>query len=197
MECFFGAEPFQRETLIGFIVNGEAPAALVFRFEHRGFSVVEHASRVVVAKGGGDADGNTQVDFASFEHKWLLEGIDDSPCHHSGPAGAVGAGAQYHELVTADSGERVARPHDGREALSNFCECGNAGLVTECVVGRFEAVEVDEQHTDGLLRSFRRCKRLRHPVNEEGFVGQTGEFVVEGLLDQVLFGFSLFGDVAA
>ena len=70
-------------------------------------------------------------------------------------------------------------------------------MMTERVVDGLEAIEVDEEHAGWLAGSAADRERLVHAVEKERLVGQTGEIVVERLLDQALFGLTLLGDVAA
>ena len=71
-----------------------------------------------------------------------------------------------------------------------------AGRDAEPVIDLLEAVDVDDEHSrpDLLLRLGDRDDRLK-PVQEQLAVGQAGEIVVHGVVQQPLLGLLLLGDV--
>ena len=92
---------------------------------------------------------------------------------------------EHGELVPAQPGHGVARPHDRGEQPAGPHQHAVADVVAQCVVDGLEPVQVAEAQGDGLARALGRGQRLLHPVVEEGPVGQTGELVVEGQVAQV------------
>ncbi len=59
--------------------------------------------------------------------------------------------------------------------------------MAERVVHELEVIEVQEQHGDGPQIPVVQRQRVREPVLEEGTVRQSGEAVVEGLMQQLGF----------
>ena len=93
--------------------------------------------------------------------------------------------AQHRELVAAEAGDGVARPHGRPQAGGDRPQQRVAGPVAEAVVDHLEAVEVEEQHEDvpvGARRSpsSARASRSRNAPP----VGQVGERVVVGLVGE-------------
>ena len=136
------------------------------------------------------------LDLAALEHERTGEGVQD-PARHRGRAPcAVGAGTQHHELVASDAGEGVAGSNDRDQSLGDLRQCSVAHPVAECVVDRLEPVEIDEEHPDRLQGPATDGEGVSQAIEKERLVGQAGELVVEGLLDQALLGLALLGDVA-
>ena len=68
--------------------------------------------------------------------------------------------------------------------------------MTEPVVDLLEVVEVAEQHDDRVSLVTARSERLPEPVSEQLAVGETGQTVVERLVNQLLLDDVPLGDVA-
>ena len=96
--------------------------------------------------------------------------------------------AQHHELVAAEAGDGVARPHERAQALGRLDEQLVADLVAQAVVDDLEAVEVEEQHRAGQLAPFDAGQRPRQAIEEELAVGQSGHRVVGGLVGELQLG---------
>ena len=115
-----------------------------------------------------------------------------------GPDGAllgVRAGDEDGELVAAEAGHQVARPHRVGEPLGHDAQQLVADVVALRVVDRLEAVQVEEQHADlrAVQRHLQRGLDLRA---EQRPVGQPGEPVRVRLLGQLLLEPAALGDVA-
>ena len=82
------------------------------------------------------------------------------------------------------------------EPLADLDEQPVAGGVAEAVVDLLEAVQVQEQHRDRGGVAFGAEEGVVDPVLEQGPVGQGGEVVVEGLVDELVLELAAFGDVA-
>ena len=81
--------------------------------------------------------------------------------------------AEDHELVAAESSERVGRSKGRTDAPGDLGQELVADLVTECVVDRLEAIEV-EVHDRERLAVARPLERMedavehQHPVHDAG-----------------------------
>ena len=91
-------------------------------------------------------------------------------------------GEQDGELVAAEPGDRVAaRRRRSRSRLADLAQQLVADVVAERVVDLLEAVEVDQEDRDLVLRP-RLGQRLVDAAAEQPPVRQGGEGVVEGLV---------------
>ena len=61
------------------------------------------------------------------------------------------------------------------------------GSVAEPVVDELEAVKVEEEDGDRLAQSPRPCQRLLEAVEQARTIGQIGQRVVVGLMDEPRF----------
>ena len=87
---------------------------------------------------------------------------------------------QHDELVPADPGDGVRRAHDRLEPARDGAQHLVARLVTAHVVDPLEAVEVDDEEGERLLRATRSGERLLDTVVEERAIRQPGERVTQG-----------------
>ena len=103
---------------------------------------------------------------------------------------------QDGELVAAEPGDGVARAQRRDERPAICDQQLVAGQVAEAVVDDLEAVEVEEEDGGQPLRlAARALDRLPQPVHEQRAVGQAGERVVEGVVEELLLGLLAVGDV--
>ena len=102
---------------------------------------------------------------------------------------------QQGELVTAQARSGVPRA----DTLLQPARCGDDDLVAarmaEAVVHRLEVVQVDEEHRDLAGLASQPGQRMSDPVVEELPVGQSRQWIVEGLMLQPLLEALLSGDV--
>ncbi len=107
----------------------------------------------------------------------------------------VEPGAQHRELVAAEAGDDVARPHRLLEALRDLAEQLVAGVVAQSVVDVLEPVDVQEQDGDAGAVAFGPRERVAEEVDEQPPVGEAGEQIVVGAVgEQVLGRLPLDGD---
>ena len=99
------------------------------------------------------------------------------------------------ELVAAEAGRGLARPHAVHEPVADLLEHGVPRFVAQAVVHDLEPVEVEEEHGDVGAVPAVPCQFLVQAVEEQGPVGQAGEGVVERLVGERLLGLDLLGDV--
>ena len=120
-------------------------------------------------------------DFGGRERDGLFDGLDDAhPERHRFGFGLQVHG-QDHELVAAETGDRVAVAHQLRETAGDRHQQFVADLVAEGVVDGLELVEVDEQHRDDAFAAVQTRDRLLGAVEQQQPVGELGERVVDGL----------------
>ncbi len=96
-----------------------------------------------------------------------------------------------HELVAAQTSDRVAVAHQVFEALGDGDQQLVADLVPEVVVDRLEAVEVDEQQRDHAGAAMQARERLARAVHQKAAVRQMRERVVQSLVLEVVQSFVL------
>src|SRR5207302_1029343 len=75
----------------------------------------------------------------------------------------------------------VARAQHGAQPVSHRHQQPVAGVMAEAVVHHLEAIEVEEQHGQGGVRTVEAGQRLPEPVEEERAGGQVGEVVGQRL----------------
>src|SRR5205814_9592324 len=66
--------------------------------------------------------------------------IDDSSCRGAATADAIN---QYYKLVTAETGQMIARPHTGRQATSHFLQHAVSDNMAMSVVDFLVVIDVD------------------------------------------------------
>ena len=115
----------------------------------------------------------------------VAECFQDRVGHIGGLAGRGDAFEQDNELVTTETGERVARPHGTAQAVPNDAQQLVAHLVAQVVVDQLEAVDVAEEHCDLAAGPIRLEQRVVEMVEKEPAVGQTGQRVLEGVPGQL------------
>jgi hypothetical protein len=159
---------------------------------------VRVAQQLLGVVDAGPADGRAQAgldrDGAAVVAERLGEGVEDAG---RDPGGRVGVGdplQQDGELVAAEAGRGVAGAQAALEPPGRGHQQLVAGGVAEAVVAVLEVVEVDEQHAQvGRVGA---GQGVLDPLGEQGPVGQAGQAVVEGLVDQLGLQLLAVGDVA-
>ena len=80
------------------------------------------------------------------EIKRRRQRADDALCHQRGRLLIRQARQQHSELIAADPCQRVAFTEAALKAPPHELQRDIAHLVPECVIDRFEAVEVQHEH---------------------------------------------------
>src|SRR5215213_569093 len=91
----------------------------------------------------------------------------------------VEVGEHGRELVAAESGDAVGRAQGLLQALPDGLEHPVADLVTEVVVHRLEAIEVEVQHREVRLMTADAGDGGLEPVEDQHAVREPGERVVQ------------------
>ena len=104
---------------------------------------------------------------------------------------------QDRELVAAEPGDGVRRPHGRLEPPRDRDQQPVSRLVAERVVDELEAVEVEEEDGGRRLRggALGTADRLVEAVEEEHAVRQAGEGVVHRVVLEALLGLLAVGDI--
>ena len=143
------------------------------------------AGLAVLAQGDPDAHGRHHL-VPGTERDGVAQRLQDRVGHPGRLIGRGDAFEQDDELVTAETGERVARPHGAAQAIPDDAEQLVAHLVAQVVVDQLEAVDVAEEHRDLAAGPIRLEQGVVEMVEEEPAVGQTGQRVLEGVPGQLL-----------
>ena len=177
-------------------VGLEAALAGALGGVHGGVGVAEHLAHALARRGGGDADAGGDEHLVAAQHEGLRHGAGEPLDQGLLFLGSGGILDQDGELVAAEPGDGVGGTGAGAEALGGQHQQLVALAVTKAVVDLLEVIEVEEEHGDGVPLPLRELERVIHAVAEEGAVGQPGERVVEGLVQQLLLEALPLGDVA-
>ena len=151
---------------------------------------------VDVALHPGDAHAAPDVQLAPVDLERLAQPFQHPVGHLDDVDVVAGVLDQHGELVAAEPGHGVAGPHAGVQALGHLDEQPVAGGVAEAVVDLLEAVQVEEQHGHRRRLALGPLEGVVDPVLEQGPVGQRGQRVVEGLVDELVLELAALGDVA-
>ena len=151
---------------------------------------------VDVAVHPGDAHAAPDVQLAPVDLERLAQPFQHPVGHLDDVDVVAGVLDQHGELVAAEPGHGVAGPHAGVQALGHLDEQPVPGGVAEAVVDLLEAVQVEEQHRHRGRLALGPLEGVVDPVLEQGPVGQRGQRVVEGLVDELVLELAALGDVA-
>ena len=104
---------------------------------------------------------------------------------------------QHRELVAAEPGDGVRRPHGRLQPARDGDQQPVSHLVPERVVDELEAVEVEEEDRGrgGRVGALGAPDRLVEPVQEQHAVREAGERVVQRVVLEALLGPLAVGDV--
>ena len=115
------------------------------------------------------------------------------------PHRLVGVGEvaeQQGELVSSQARHRVPWTRHLAQAARDLHQQHVPLRMPKALVHRLEPVDVQEQHREAVVRApLLESERLPQAVHEQRPVGQAGEPVVEGVVQQLLLGTLALGDV--
>ena len=103
--------------------------------------------------------------------------------------------ANHNELVAARSANGVGSARRFEQSVSNRYQHTVATPVTSRVVEHFETVQVDEQHGDQILPTFRAPQAVLEAVDKKHSVWQTREGIVKGFMFEQQLGCLAGADV--
>ena len=90
---------------------------------------------------------------------------------------------QHHELVTAETADRIRAPDARQQAPRHGLQQGVANHMAQAVVHVLEPIQIEEQHGQAMAMAAGQGNRLGEPVVEQHAVGQVGQKVVLGQID--------------
>ncbi len=164
------------------LVVGKTLLADALRRVHRDVGVLQELIGARSGRGGSDSDAAVHSRLPAVKcqrpSKRLQKRLRDDLA-----AVSIGRVEQHGELVAAEARRCVRRAHRPLDTTTDLGEHVVADRVAERVVDRLEVVEIDEQHRS---RTVAACHHRFDPLGEEGTVRQSGEYVVEGLVAQLL-----------
>src|SRR6185295_5593995 len=174
-----------------------ARAALGLRAVHRGVRVAQHVLGLLVAGlAHRDADRGGADDLLALELDGVLQRALDALGDPDRVAGLVDVLEQHGEFVAAEAGDGVAGADGLLEAPRGLDQELVAGAVAHGVVDELEAVEVEEEDAEeAVLLAARVLDAVAEAVDEERAVGEAGEGVVQGVVDELLLGELALGGV--
>ena len=143
----------------------------------------------------GQADAEADGQASAADGDGLGEGIQHVPADRGGGRQVVDAFTEDHELVASVAGHRAGDPDRGPQPSRHRGEQGVAGGVTEALVDRLEAVDVEEQGGHQRRALTDAGDGPLGPVQEQGAVGQPGDLVDQRPVGQVALVGPALGDV--
>jgi hypothetical protein len=166
---------------------------------HGGVGVAQEVLGPLVARlVGRDPDAGGEEDLAPRKLEGRVQGLLDALRHPLGDLVVRHVVHQHRELVPAQAGHGVARSQAGLQPAGDLHQQLVPGQVAEAVVDALEAVDVQEEGGEAVLRPAPEAGQAGgQPVHEQGPVGQAGQRVVEGAVPQPLLGAAAVGDVGA
>ena len=167
-------------------VEDRVPAAAHLGPVHRGVRV---SQKVFDPLGSGaaerDADGGAGEDFVPFDHVGGHQRAVDALRDGDGLLVGRDPLHQQREFVAAQARHRVAGAPAALQSPCDLHEELVARAVAEAVVDQLEPVQIEEEHREaGRLASLGAREGDLQAVLEQRAVGEAGERIVEGCLQQ-------------
>ena len=119
----------------------------------------------------------------------LLEPLGQMSVVLFGPMG------DHHELVAAEAGDEVVFPDRTPQPSGQVAQQFVTGAMTEKIVDRLEAIQIDERHAQLVLAPGGTAQRFGKVRVEGGPIGQPGEAVAIGELLELVLHDPQTGDV--
>nr|AAP22952.1 hypothetical protein 1 [Rhizobium arachis] len=155
---------------------------------HRSVGVCHQLALVAgVIRVQGDAQAGADLQLGCIQQERFASRRDDPLGHHHRIVGNID-GQHDHELVAAEAGEGILRTQQAADTLRHRHQQAVAQLVPVGIVDRLEAVQVAEHHRHRMVAAPRLLDGLLDAVLQQHAVGQLGQRVVQGGLDQLVVG---------
>src|SRR6266508_3653776 len=177
------------------VEDPKARSAVGLGLVHGHVGVTDQVERLGARPGDDDADAGVDLDVAAGHRDRRGQCLQQPLGGGERVGGAAGVLDQDDELVAAEPGDGVAGPYVGAQPLGDQGEQLVADLVSEGVVDGLERVQVQQQHGQQAAVAVQAGQGVLQPVVEQRPVGQVGEWVVQGLVVQLLGQALAFGDV--
>ncbi len=169
------------------VVDGVVSLPPGLRLVHRQVGVVEKLFRLRLGRGAQrDADAAGDEDVTPVHDERLFEVRRDALGHVRGAGHAREPFQHDAELVAAEPRHGVLRAHAVPEPPADLDEDLVADDVPQAVVDHLEAVEIEEQHSQGVGPSLRPDHRVAQAVDEQRAIRQFRQRIPEGLAGQLV-----------
>ena len=192
-------QALHRRFAHGFVEHGAAVAPLFLGAVHRRIGIAQQLFAIAIARvPHGDAQAGGGKQFAAGhphrppQHRQQALGEVAHVLH------AVRVFHQQGELVAAQARDHVVLAHAHGDAPRDLHQQFVAGGVAHAVVDQLEAVQVEEQHGEGLAVAMPcALDGGRQPVQQVRTVGQTRQRIVGRLVGELLLGTQALTDLCA
>ena len=129
------------------------------------------------------------------DHERLHEQVEEALGRDHRAVHAVRLLEQDGEFVATETSRGIGGACGVTEPLGNRHQQLVTGGMTQAVVDGLEVVDVDEQHGDRVPAPRGTVESVADTIGEERSVRQTGEGVVECLMDELILQLASLGDV--
>ncbi|GJE72896.1 hypothetical protein CHKEEEPN_4457 [Methylorubrum podarium] len=193
----FEAEPLAHGLVHLRLEQADGAAPLGLRLVEGEVGLLEEALDILrdIARGQGDADAHPDLDDDPVEGVGRGDHLDQALGQCRGPGRILDAG-EHGELVAPEPRHHVVAAHMAPQPLGHRPQQVIADRVAEAVVDRLEPVEVEAEHGERRLGvGAQRLDPLGADLAQAGAVGQVGEAVVAGHVDDARLVAPPLGDV--
>jgi hypothetical protein len=167
-------------------------ATAAFDLEHGQVALEEQVvSILAILRKAADADAGSNGDLCAQQAERMMETADDGAGSFFDTVWRGGElGNHGDEFVPAEARHEGIRRQVGLDSFRSHQEKVIPSAVAQQIVGVLEAIEIDVQATEAVLGSRfgvgKVLDRFGHFVAEEAPVGQSGEGVVKGVMEEIL-----------
>ncbi len=156
----------------------EAIAAAFLRFVHRDVGGLDQALRGVAGvRIHGDADARRCVHFAVAELVFLRQHQQQFLCRRCRVAGLAEIFEANDELVTTPAAGKIADAQVLVETPGDIAQQRVADVVTQRIVDRLEAIEIDEKHRQRRRLALAAPDGARQLLGKQCAIGEPGQLV--------------------
>ena len=152
---------------------------------HRGVGIPQHGFLVVVGVGNGDADADADDHFPPTDAHGHVQQREQALGEHIGIIAHFDRLDDDAEFVAAKPRDGFTGPHGAGNATSHDLQQFVAGGMAKRVVHTLESVKVEQEHGHATVAKVASGEGVMQAVPEEHAIGQTGEVVLERLLEQL------------
>lgn len=121
---------------------------------------------------GGNADAGRDQHLLMAKFDRLCERVNDLSCYCFGITGMSWCGDEDAEFVATETGNCIFFAHTGAQALCRPAQHLVAGSMSELVIDRFEAIQIDEQDAKLFAVAKRFGELLLELPGEQATIGR-------------------------
>ncbi len=145
----------------------------------------------------GAADRDADPDFGLVDHVRFLDRPDDAVGQLLDLLARLRIGDDDRELVAAHASDMAVLADLVAQPLGDRLEHRVALGMAECIVDRFEPVEIEEHDRAGHIAGRGVAQRFAEQLADPATIGQARQYVHVGEVGQAFLRLANFGDVAA